>query len=147
VISFDRIAQRLDAALAAARPHLEQRHVLVDDESNRSGFDRSGFGTPSWSFRFQRRSRQCGPVVTATATVAYDERGGVAAAWIADVFHLGYPWSLFRDEGDEVLSPETLEGDGLFQTVWRLLASARSALPPEYGAALATPYQRGCENT
>jgi len=52
---FAGFAHVLDLALEEARPSLAADGVTVYDHSNRTGFDKSGMGNPTWEYEFERR--------------------------------------------------------------------------------------------
>src|SRR5215210_489851 len=54
--SFAQAAQTLDLMLERTRPQLEINHILFHDQSNRSGFEKSGVPYYLWEYRFEKRT-------------------------------------------------------------------------------------------
>ncbi len=107
---FSEIAAALDRHLEAARPRLEAERVVIEDRSNRSGFDKTGFPYFLWSVHFTRSQPQGYEVAAARVQLSYlePEEGGpheVRKVWSAEIFSIGQI-SRARLQGEERLALE-----------------------------------------
>lgn len=141
--AFARAISVLDPAFELARPALLRHGVSVRSMSNRSGFDKSGFGHPSWRYVFERRSATVSPIVSVAVAVSYDEpiwlsqRGELTAVLTIEVFHLGAAVSLFRAGQPVALSLDGIQREGLLQLVLGALEDGISDIPAEYRPLIA----------
>jgi hypothetical protein len=135
--SFARAAAELDGALKRFLETPMAQSVEIDDRSNRSGFDMSGFGQPAWTFVIRKQWERGSLIVKNEAMVSYREpieveKGPeVVAQWVAEAFPRGAGWSAFKDKGEVVVSLGHLAGDGLGSVLSLLLAEAEEKTPPE----------------
>ena len=141
--AFKRATGQLDHALTMARPHLLTQGISIRDFSNRSGFDKSGFGQPSWSYDFERRSASASPICRVSVSVSYDEpilegeRAILQAQLTVSVFHLGAATSLFQYQSDPPLSLSEISKRGLLVWILRTLEEGTTQLPEEYRESFA----------
>ena len=136
--TFARIAAALDAALEHLRSTDSSRDLQIDDRSNRSGFDWSGFGQPRWTYVFRRSWTNGAYRVTNEAEVSYQEpcsvgvSPNVEARWVTDVFAVGAAWSVSKATGTLPVTVLDLVDAGLEAVVKRLLSAASQQTPPEH---------------
>jgi hypothetical protein len=141
--AFERVSRQLDPALTAARPHLLTQGISIHDFSNRSGFDRSGFGHPRWSYDFESRSASESPVSKVSVSITYDEpifegeRAELQARLTVSVFYLGAATSLFQHQSEPSLSLSEISESALLVWILRALEEGTSQLPEEYRESFA----------
>jgi len=135
-------AKTLDDALESARPTLLAWGITIRDHSNRSGFDWSGYGTPSWRFAFEARGESASPVTSVTVTIAYEEpleRGKVAelrTKVVAEVFYLGVSTSMFRWARDLPMTLDDVSGERMLAAITNAIDEALTHVPAEYRFSL-----------
>ena len=129
--AFVPVAELLDAKLCECAVD-EGTEVL--DRSNRTGFEKSGFGQHSWHYSFVQR-RPCGSYMAeCTASVWFVEplhEGAlreVSLEWRSEVFAIGSP-SWHSEHGRETVALADLPSLDLATATSRLLRLAQSRLP------------------
>ena len=136
--SFNVTTWGLDAAL---RRVSELWGVAIDDHSNRSGFDHSGFPHYTWSHVVRREGERDGCIVLTQVHLSYLEPGEareaapVECTVNAQVFLLGsLPFFTRAEKREEPVAQ--LAGDGMRDLVRTLLAEAAEWLPERYRIAV-----------
>ena len=87
--------QVLDAMLEELRAYLEREGIAVTDNSNRSGFDGSGFPSFTWAYRFEKRTPFRSEIKLAAAALWYrepvyeGEAQTITVTSIAQIFQIG----------------------------------------------------------
>jgi hypothetical protein len=135
--SFARAAAVLDDALSRFMTLHGGGDIAVDDRSNRTGFDWSGFGRPEWSYVFRREWASGSLIVKNEAWIRYVESieplpPAISAEWIGDVFSRGAAWSLWKERAPVDVTWDELPGDGLTECVLRVLRAAAAATPAKW---------------
>jgi hypothetical protein len=133
--AFSQAACALDAQLDRARARLASEGVTTEDQSNRTGFDKSGIPYFLWSLWFERR-RPCGSeVASVSVELSYLEPpddGGtreIRERWVAEVFQPGQV-SRTRHEGERSLSYENVVAGDMASLVLQSIQRAEHALRP-----------------
>lgn len=111
-------AKTLDDALESARPTLLTLGITIRDHSNRSGFDWSGYGTPSWRFAFESRGESAAPVTSVT------------------VVYLGVSTSIFRSSQDLPFTLDDVSGERMLAAITNAIDEALTHVPAEYRFSL-----------
>jgi len=138
--SFAPIAKQLDKALTEAKTRLQDEGVEIRDRSNRSGFDKSGYGVPSWSFEFERRCEGGRFIGRIAAQVRYEESlfqgkpGQLEATWTSEVFQ---PASLsaIKNQESSPLSISSVSPATFLDLIREMLQKAEAALPQWFVAS------------
>ena len=136
--SFNEATWVLDAALSRVS---ELWGVAIDDHSNRSGFDHTGFPYYTWSHVVRREGERDGCIVLTRVHLSYFEPGEareaapVECTVNAQVFLLGSLPFFTRAEKREELVAQ-LARDGMRDLVRALLAEAAGWLPERYRSAV-----------
>ena len=131
--SFDQAAQTLDLMLEKARPQLELDQILVHDESNRSGFEKSGVPYYLWQYRFEKRIPYRSETTLALVHLYYleppvlHEAPIVRAKWTAEIFQPGQA-SWFKESGEQVVPFGELKATGIGRLVCGLIDHAEAVL-------------------
>jgi hypothetical protein len=132
--SFERSARILDQRLKDANPQLTRLDVTVEDRSNRSGLDQSGFPIYVWSYWFERRQWHNSYNVALLVEMSYseplmdDKPTVIDLRWVADVTRPGAS-CLFRSEETESLTFEDFRARGVASLVLERLELARRSVP------------------
>ena len=130
---FAQAAQTLDLLLEQIRPQLEFNQILIHDESNRSGFDKSGVPYYLWEYRFEKRMPYGSEFMLASVRLSYleppvpHEVGNLRASWTAEVFQIGKE-SRVKESGEQKLLLGELNAAELGKLVSSLIARAQAAL-------------------
>lgn len=136
--SFNETAWVLDAALSRVS---ELWGVAIDDQSNRSGFDRTGFPSYTWSYVVRREGERDGCIVLTRVSLSYlepwvaGEAAPVECTVAAEVFLLGsLPFFTRTEKREEPVA--RLARDGMRDLVRAHLAEAAEWLPERYRSAV-----------
>jgi hypothetical protein len=131
--SFAQAAQTLDLMLEKARPQLELNQILILDESNRSGFDKSGVPYYLWEYRFEKRMPYGSEIMLASVRLNYleppiqQEAGKIRAGWTAEIFQTGKQ-SRVKKSGEQNMSLEELTAADIGTLINNLIVHAQTVL-------------------
>jgi len=119
--------------LEKAGPQLEVNQILVHDESNRSGFDKSGVPYYLWGYRFEKRMPYGSEIMLASVRLKYleppipQEASNVRARWTAEIFQTGKE-SRVKESGEQNMSLEQLNAADLGTLICSLIVHAQTVL-------------------
>jgi len=132
--AFSQAVSALDFQLDHARPRLVSEGITIEDQCNRTGFDKSGVPYFRWCLRFERR-RLCGPeVASALVELSYlepPEVGGlreIRERCVAEVFQPGQV-SRVRHESERLLSYVYVISGDMASLVVQSILRAEDSLP------------------
>lgn len=131
--SFRRVEEALDAAVEESRAHFEREGVGLRDDSNRSGFDGSGFPYFTWAYHFEKREAYGSEVKSAAARLSYreplyeGEAQRIDVTTVAQIFQIGKQSRVGETE-KATYTIERFQSVGLGRVVTECLAAAERVL-------------------
>jgi len=131
--AFAEASRILDAQLERARSRLVAESVTIEDRSNRSGFEKSGFAYFLWSLWFERRQPLGAEIASVSVELAYLEpldvgsTGDIQQRLVAEIFQTGQ-LSRIRRESKQTLSFDSIATGDMASLVLHLIDGAEHEL-------------------
>jgi hypothetical protein len=130
---FNDNALILDELLSENMDQILKESLEVQDWSNRSGFDTSGYCRYSWEYEFRRRDQVGSYIYSYKVRIEYsqeehgNESGKMCAKWSSDKFLLGQE-SIIKKRKSEALDLQQLKTQGIYTVVMSNLQKSQKSL-------------------